>query len=92
MKNAIVIILFLGFGFLFFTGCNQTESKKESISESTQMHDESDKNHAHTAYYTCPMHPEVKSDKLGKCPKCGMDLVQAEMDHTQMSDSSSQVQ
>lgn len=25
--------------------------------------------------YTCPMHPEVSSDKLGKCPKCGMDLV-----------------
>jgi hypothetical protein len=25
--------------------------------------------------YTCPMHPEVVSDKSGKCPKCGMDLV-----------------
>jgi hypothetical protein len=25
--------------------------------------------------YTCPMHPEVTSDKAGKCPKCGMDLV-----------------
>jgi len=25
--------------------------------------------------YTCPMHPEVISDKLGKCPKCGMTLV-----------------
>jgi membrane fusion protein, copper/silver efflux system len=25
--------------------------------------------------YTCPMHPEVISDKPGKCPKCGMDLV-----------------
>jgi mono/diheme cytochrome c family protein len=25
--------------------------------------------------YTCPMHPEVVSDKPGKCPKCGMDLV-----------------
>lgn len=24
--------------------------------------------------YSCPMHPEVKSDKPGKCPKCGMDL------------------
>lgn len=27
--------------------------------------------------YTCPMHPEVKSDKPGKCPKCGMALVEA---------------
>ncbi len=25
--------------------------------------------------YTCPMHPEVTSDKPGKCPKCKMDLV-----------------
>jgi len=24
--------------------------------------------------YTCPMHPEVTSDKPGTCPKCGMDL------------------
>ncbi|NIM57989.1 MAG: YHS domain-containing protein [Candidatus Aminicenantes bacterium] len=26
------------------------------------------------AVYTCPMHPEVKSDKPGKCSKCGMKL------------------
>ena len=26
------------------------------------------------AYYTCPMHPDVKSAKRGKCPKCGMNL------------------
>ena len=25
--------------------------------------------------YTCVMHPEVISDKPGKCPKCGMKLV-----------------
>lgn len=25
--------------------------------------------------YTCPMHPEIRSDKPGKCPKCGMTLV-----------------
>ena len=24
--------------------------------------------------YSCPMHPEVKSTKRGKCPKCKMDL------------------
>src|SRR5947209_1904337 len=26
--------------------------------------------------YTCPMHPKVTSDKPGKCPICGMRLVQ----------------
>lgn len=28
--------------------------------------------------YTCPMHPEVQSDRPGRCPKCGMPLVPEE--------------
>jgi hypothetical protein len=28
--------------------------------------------------YTCPMHPEVKAEKSGKCPDCGMKLVKAD--------------
>lgn len=43
-------------------------------------------------YYTCPMHPEIKSDKPGKCPKCGgMELVlkssldSGEMEHDHAS-------
>jgi cytochrome oxidase Cu insertion factor (SCO1/SenC/PrrC family) len=30
---------------------------------------------AETVVYSCPMHPEVKSTRRGKCPKCKMDLV-----------------
>ena len=26
-------------------------------------------------HYTCPMHPEVHSDKPGLCPECGMKLL-----------------
>ncbi len=33
------------------------------------------KNKNATIVYTCSMHHEVTSDKAGKCPKCGMDLV-----------------
>jgi hypothetical protein len=29
-------------------------------------------------HYTCPMHPEVDSDKPGRCPHCGMKLVEKE--------------
>ena len=28
----------------------------------------------HTFIYVCPMHPEVRSDEPGDCPKCGMKL------------------
>ncbi len=27
------------------------------------------------AVYTCPMHPQIRSDKPGQCPICGMKLV-----------------
>jgi membrane fusion protein, copper/silver efflux system len=33
--------------------------------------------------YTCPMHPEVRSNSPGKCPKCGMDLVPAPAEGSQ---------
>ena len=28
-----------------------------------------------SAEYACPMHPEIRSDRPGRCPKCGMKLV-----------------
>ncbi len=35
------------------------------------------------AVYTCPMHPDVKLDKPGKCPECGMKL-EKKMMHKEM--------
>ena len=29
--------------------------------------------------WTCPMHPQIKSDEPGECPICGMDLVEEEV-------------
>ena len=34
--------------------------------------------------YTCSMHPDVKLDKPGKCPKCGMKLEKKMMPMEQM--------
>ena len=33
-------------------------------------------NHNHNEIiYTCPMHPEVRQSKPGRCPGCGMELI-----------------
>ncbi len=37
--------------------------------------------------YTCPMHPEVRKDKPGVCPKCGMALVEVKNDKHGMHES-----
>lgn len=37
--------------------------------------------------YICPMHPEVTSDKKGRCPKCGMEL---EKNHDPLRETSGQ--
>jgi cytochrome oxidase Cu insertion factor (SCO1/SenC/PrrC family) len=38
--------------------------------------------------YVCPMHPEVKSSKPGKCPKCKMDLRKVNLQITQIKNES----
>jgi len=55
---------------------NITESKSESRVLSQK--------------YTCPMHPEVSSGQPGKCPKCGMDLVENENHSATESETDSQ--
>jgi len=47
--------------------------KKEMMK--TKMEMKSDSVKSDSVYYTCTMHPEVRLDKPGKCPQCGMDLV-----------------
>lgn len=41
----------------------------------THVHAQSSKKAQSQVTYACPMHPEVKSKKRGKCPKCEMALV-----------------
>ena len=49
------------------------DNKQTSDMKTTET--KSEKKEA-TKTYTCSMHPEVISDKPGKCPKCGMELVE----------------
>lgn len=68
MKNTFVAFAFLATLSPLFS-CQQEASDK-NIS-----HDHA-KEKASATTYTCPMHPNVVQDGPGKCPVCGMDLVQ----------------
>ena len=58
---AFMLAIGLILGFVFFSN----SSKKEA-----HQHTEAGKDEV----YTCSMHPQIKQDKPGKCPICGMDL------------------
>ena len=63
-------------GLAGFGGCSHksdTDSMNMKSGDSMKMDQPTTQASATT--YTCTMHPDVVSDKPGKCPKCGMDLV-----------------
>lgn len=64
MKRIWIVIALIG-GVLWFAGCRSSEHDPRQNVTSTA---------GEVEYYTCPMHPSVKSDKPAKCPICGMDL------------------
>ncbi len=69
LSVTIVIAILILLGLASQTGCkNKTESSVGDVTAAAQ---------AKEIYY-CPMHPDQTSDKPGKCPICGMDLVKNE--------------
>jgi len=61
MKNLIIVLsVFLAVSTIA-TAQTTTKSSKEALRKIT---------------YTCSMHPEIISSKKGKCPKCGMKLIE----------------
>ena len=64
MKRMIIIALAL----FVTTAVSFAQEKKENQKHGHHM--------TTKQKYTCSMHPEVKSDKPGKCSKCGMDLIE----------------
>ena len=63
----VTMIVSLFLGWFFF----HTTSEKAPHNHEMEMGEEGTK---HTVY-TCSMHPQIKEDKPGSCPICGMDLI-----------------
>ena len=66
---AAVTGLFLG--WLFFHGSERAAEGKETEA-AAHVHEEGE------TIWTCSMHPQIRMDKPGKCPICGMDLIPLE--------------
>jgi hypothetical protein len=64
----IMVIVVIGSGML--NACSNQPTQTEKTTQTAATGKE---------LYVCPMHPEETSDKPGKCPKCGMDLVKKEV-------------
>lgn len=75
MKKVIVTLTVAGafaLGSIMLEGCGRS-NKGHAEGENHEHMEMSAK-----TMYTCSMHPDIKSDKPGDCPKCGMKLIKAE--------------
>ena len=61
------------YSFILVLGLTFSVSSFANVSGQTPKKTETK---AHPMKYTCPEHPEVVMNKPGKCPKCGMALVE----------------
>lgn len=68
MKRIIIFSTALLIGFVFTSLSSQVNAQTTTKKNATERQV--------TKKYTCTMHPEVVMDKPGKCPKCGMTLVE----------------
>ena len=72
-------------------GMNLTQVEVEADDEPAQTKEhQHEHKHEPGFYFTCSMHPEIKENEAGKCPICGMNLTQVEVeaDETETQDTS----
>jgi len=69
---SMIIILLIGFalGWLFFHNSKSENNANPQTKEEVHNHSAEE-----TEVWTCSMHPQIRSDKPGKCPICSMDLI-----------------
>jgi hypothetical protein len=70
-SRAFVAAAMLG---IVVAGCTRDPLSSTAASLATAPTAQGANEQAKAAVYKCPMHPNVTSDKPGKCPECGMNL------------------
>jgi hypothetical protein len=70
MKRCTIYLAALILGIFLLGTSNYAQDKTQS-KKHAKTHKQFQKE---KVVYTCPMDPEVRSDKPGKCPKCKMNL------------------
>lgn len=68
LKYLLILLAGLALGWLFFHSSGHKEKTETGVKKEV---------HKRTIW-TCSMHPQIKMDKPGKCPICGMDLIPLE--------------
>ena len=74
-KIAIVTVTMLATLLGACSNLSSTKDESKSGSANQQFDLDTTKLKSGDSFYHCEMHPEVISDKIGNCPKCGMELV-----------------
>ena len=76
LLTAMTIVVLLCTGTCVYAQCHMGGNSHNHSGNSTITASSSEvsaSSTVETVTYTCPMHPEVTSDKPGKCPKCGIE-------------------
>ncbi|HLN72307.1 MAG: efflux RND transporter periplasmic adaptor subunit [Methylococcaceae bacterium] len=69
LRYILFIVVGLFLGWLFF------HSSSKSPATTTEQEHQHSSEEAKAEVWTCSMHPQIRMDKPGKCPICGMDLI-----------------
>ncbi len=64
LVSIILVLTGIFLGWLFFHTSEKIEEKHDHSAENSKA-----------TIWTCSMHPQIRMDKPGKCPICGMDLI-----------------
>jgi cytochrome oxidase Cu insertion factor (SCO1/SenC/PrrC family) len=74
MKSSIIKLIYCALATcaLIFFVCERTTQAQATRRKATQQ--KKTATSSSSTRYVCPMHPEVTSNRRGRCPKCGMNL------------------